>query len=307
MDVFPRLTSQRISAALREPVTPYPVQLIESQWTQRWYRARQVIAILPFIGLIFTLVNTLTVNPTSALGTIGRMISFITLVGIGLFLSALLIGLPYAVRAVRISAQISIARERRTYDLLSVSRLGKYGLHWWIARHFSVPVKPTSLIRQFPKLFVSLFIVVGLCGLLVFVPLFRVYPLEALRGLAYLVTGIYAILLYLRQSNAAATLLGALVPDYVESRAEVQFWSLSSYVLFQIVTIGLFVMVGFLLLPSRADFNAGPGVEDLLALLLLFALLIAPRELIVVWMWRHLRWRLNGYDEELDLVSRIAL
>jgi hypothetical protein len=304
---FTRLPSQQISIALREPVTPYPISIVESRWNRRWDQLRQIGGILLVVGVVFSCFGGTRMTFSGPLDMIGALIAVITSVSLFGLVIAGLIGLPAALRAVRISGQIAAERERGTYDLLSTSALGAFGLHWWIARHISMPRKASAPQRRTRFWLLVIACIVGILFLLGFFNSLFISGWESLRGLAYLITSVYAVWVYFRQNETAASVIGMLIPAYVEKRFEARFWTLSAYVLYQIGTIGLLVVVGFYLVPTQGGRWGSPSVGDVLVILLRLALLVGSRELIIMWMWRHLRWRLNGHVEELDLLSRLRL
>lgn len=306
---IPHLPSHQIATILYEPITPYPIPKVEQQWSKRWRRIQQIVGILVFIGIIFSCTDGLGLfGSWSSASAIGFIIVFITSISVFLLILAALIDIPAALRATRISGHIAAERVRGTYDLLSISKLGAYGLHWWIGQTLSIQPMNLRYSQHRPLWQVFTLWILAFIGILFIIGFLQALPrdpLGTLRAGTYVLTTLYAIWLYLRQNGAVAALIGMLIPTYVEKRFEAQFWAFSAYILYQIGTIGLLVVVGFYLVPTQGGRWGSPSVGDVVVILLRMTLLIGSRELLIVWMYRRLRVQLRAHNSDHDLLYRL--
>jgi len=151
----------------------------------------------------------------------------------------LLGGLPSALRAIRISRTIATERERGTHDLLSLTGLGAYGLHWWIARSVG-GINKIQLGNNLSAVVQLILILLGIyLGSLLLYSLFS----SPISTTTYLLSIIFVIMVYFKQNTAAAFLIGMIVPSYINKRFEAQFWAIAAFVLFQVATIGLLILL----------------------------------------------------------------
>lgn len=305
-----RLPSQSVRHQLRlTPGFPYPIAPQQKRWGERLHLAQQITGVLLFGMMGFG----------CCFGTsfgFGSLLDELLSVGVMLILLFALVGLPSAFRAARLSGLIAAERQRGTYDLVSLSNLGTFGLHYWIAasQASTAPRQSPAWLRYGPLApLLRVFFILGILVLLYFVGgaflvSFEIAPLDTVVVTAYVISSIFCFKLYLDQNRTSATLIGILIPAKSEKAFEARFWAFALFVAFQLATIALTVLAGFIL-PSilfPLEIQSLDGF-DLLLILYRVALFAGSREMLIVWMWGHLRWRLNGYDEELDLVSRIAL
>jgi hypothetical protein len=305
-----RLPSQHFSHQLR--LTHgflYPIAPQQKRLGERLHLAQQLTG-----ALVFGLIGFGCCFGTSF--GFGSLLGEVFSVGVMLILLFALVGLPSAFRAARLSGLIAAERQRGTYDLVSLSNLGAFGLHCWIATsHASTPSHERPAWFRYGPL-APLLQVLSILAILVllyfvgraFLVAFERAPLDTVIVNAYVISSIFCFKLYFDQNRTAATLIGSLIPARIEKAFEAQFWAFVLFAVFQLVTIVLTILAGFVL-PSilfPLEIQSLDGF-DLVLILYRVALFVGLREMLIIWLWGHLRWRLNGYDEELDRVSRIAL
>lgn len=305
-----RLPSQSVGHQLRlTPGFPYPIAPQQKRLGERLHLAQQLTGALVF-GLI---------GFSCCFGTsfgFGSLPWEVLSVGIILILLFALVGLQSAFRAARLSGLIAAERQRGTYDLVSLSNLGAFGLHCWIATsHASTPSRQNPAWFRYGPLapLIRALSILVILVLLYFVGSaflfsFEREPLDTVIVTAYVTSSTFCVKLYFDQNRTSATLIGILIPARSEKAFEAQFWAFVLFAVYQLTTIVLTVLAGFILPSILFPLEIQSlDVFDLLLILYRVALFVGSRELLIGWLWGHIRWRLNGYDEELDLLSRIAL
>jgi hypothetical protein len=220
------------------------------------------------------------------------------------------LGLPFMIQASRISGQIARERQRGTYDLIAASTVGAFGLHLWIAAQKPPPQQ--SMQGDFSLGLPMTLLIVGLTGigLWIFGGLFwstlMTATMETVVVTSYIVTMIASIGLYFLQSRSAGLLMGILVPAYVEKPLESQFWAIATFISYQLSTIGITFLIGFVLPAIFAQTtNRPPGIMDLLLIVIRFGFFVGSREIIIAVCWQHLRHQLKAQDSDRDFLTRL--
>jgi hypothetical protein len=295
--LFAGLISGQVLLEMRPPVRLYPIAKAQARLTRRMQTVRQWGSGILLLMVCFSC----TVGWQLRLGAIGTLISGVTFTIVFILIVAAVIGLPDILRTLRISGQIAAERERGTYDLLSLTNRGAYGLHWWIARSVSgVGFPQGSSLSSLSILILIVVVVLAVMASLVFLDFVFRSPIGAAQAAAYIVSTIVAIAVYFRQNTAAAALIGMLTPGYAHKPFEAQFWALTAFLLFQVVTLGLVILLGFVIVGLLVPFRIEQGLTftNLIAHLLLIAfrlaLFVGLREVLIYALWERLKQRLNA-------------
>jgi len=72
-------------------------------------------------------------------------------------------------------------------------------------------------------------------------------PLDTFIVTAYVISSTFCVKLYFNQNRTSATLIGILIPARSEKAFEAQFWAFVLFAVYQLTTIVLTVLAGFIL------------------------------------------------------------
>ena len=240
-------------------------------------------------------------------------------VGCAIILIAPLLLLPailftsafYSLRwAVTIGGIIAREREVGMFDLISLSPEGGLGASWAIC---TASIHRNQSLQQIQspmswlvRLGFTLLILASLGNFVEpLVPFGANAPMEIIIPLVYLFTLAGALYVDHVQSVAMGSLIGMLMPTYTRSRIDAGVGAFIVFLLLQVTTYMLTLLIGFSFLPSL--FRGLGLVPTLVAILLPILRLVIfglIREGMIAGLWRVLVERLNIAASEMVYVTR---
>jgi hypothetical protein len=216
----------------------------------------------------------------------------------------------YSLRwAVTIGSLIAKEREVGMFDLISLSPEGGLGASWAIC---TASIHRNQSLQQIQspmswlvRLGFTLLILASLGNFVEpLVPLGSSAAMDIIIPLLYLFTLAGALYVDHMQSVAMGSLIGMLMPTYTRSRIDAGVGAFIVFLLLQVTTYMLTLLIGFSFLPS---IFRGLGLTPTLATILLPILRLiifgAIREGIIAGLWRVLVERLNIAASEMVYVT----
>ena len=214
----------------------------------------------------------------------------------------LAVSLQAAVWAAHISYALAAERERGTYDLLCLFPDGSLGANWAIACgcvHRGVVFDALHVLAQVVLLLGMVFLAIIWLIVLGIVanPVGKAGQdiLAASRTLIDTVVLIAALGLHYTQTVVLSPVVGMWWATHAHRRIEAQLGAFGLSLAVQIGTYGLFLVVGFALLPLLYDGLplASPAINLSLPVVYLVILYII-REGAIFWLWKIVTRRLNA-------------
>lgn len=225
-------------------------------------------------------------------------------------------GIIYGVDcALRVSTAIAREHEHDTFTLLAMSPDGALGTSWAICtsalyRHREFDTFHT-IVRT--SVIIAL-VVIGIVGSISILwqsaVISRTPQPVMLTVMMYVNLGVTFTAVYLEyiQSTVLGCLVGMLIPTYARNRLDAMIFALGSFLLLQITSYLITMLIGFAFLPG---FFHSIGIQDFTAEFSLtfirLGLFFAVREVILLVAWRTLLLRLNAVSNELEPLMRPAL
>jgi hypothetical protein len=217
----------------------------------------------------------------------------------------------YSLRwAMMISSAISRQREAGMFELLALTPAGAFGTSWAISTASIYRNQSLEQIQAPSSWVVRLaFTLIVLASLGNFVEPLVPFDTDGvwltIIPLVYLFTLAGALYIDHLQSVALGTLVGMLIPTYTRTRIDAGGGALLLFLLLQIVTYTLTIILGFSVLPAAL---VGLGLSPLALALLLpvarLAIFFLVRESILVGLWAILVERLNIAASEIESMTR---
>jgi hypothetical protein len=229
--------------------------------------------------------------------------------------------------ALRCSGAIAKEFERGTYELVSLTSLGQFGTTLLI----SIAATRPRIARDSPPVGIppkartkrQTWIAIGVYGTIVFVSLafimMQVYPelstkyldmpvIHWLVIITYTLTFGFASIFEVEQIPAINLLIGMITPSFLRKPVDAQAASFAAFIFVQIVTYGIVIVVGFILLgPIFKDIEFNNWISDIVTPVVRLVLLYAVREGRARGLWALLNKRLHAQQAELDLAFRLRL
>jgi hypothetical protein len=217
----------------------------------------------------------------------------------------------YSLRwAITIGGTIAREREAGMFELIALSPDGALGASWAIcaaAIHRNESLKQIqSPMSWVVRLGFTLLILASLGNFVEpLVPNDADGSLVTVIHLLYLFTLVGALYVDHTQSVAMGSLVGMLIPTYTRSRVDAGFGAFLIFLLLQVITYLLTLLIGFNLLSGvfRA-MGAAPITAALALPILRLAVFYAIREGMIAGLWRLLVERLNVAASEMVYVTR---
>jgi hypothetical protein len=217
----------------------------------------------------------------------------------------------YSLRwAVTIGGMIARERETGMFDLISLSPDGALGASWAVCtgsiyRNQSLQ-QIQSPMSWVIRLGFTLLILASLGNFVEpLVPIGANSTLGTIIPLLYLFTLSGALYIDHVQSVAMGSLIGMLMPTFTRSRIDAGIGALIVFLLLQITTYVLTLLIGFSLLPALFSLlNFSPSLEAILLPVLRLAIFGAIREGMIAGLWKALVERLNIAASEMVYVTR---
>lgn len=240
-------------------------------------------------------------------------------VGCAIILLAPLLLLPailftsafYSLRwAINISSMIARERETGMFDLVALSMTGAIGASWAIGtasihRNQSLQQiqSPMSWVVRFGF---TLLLLASLVNFVVpLMPSGTFIGIQTVIPVLYLLTLALGLYVDHVQSVALGALVGMLIPTYTRSRIDAGVGALIGFLLLQVITYALTLLIGFVLIPGLFPvFGNEPLIAAIALPLLRLLIFYAIREGIIVMVWRVLVERLNIAASEMVYVTR---
>ncbi len=238
--------------------------------------------------------------------------------GCGIIIAAPLVILPglilmsavYGLRwAVQIAGAIAREREAGMYDLLALTPLGSFGISWVITSAYLHRNESLEQIQSagawLMRAFFTLVVMLSAASF----SLTPVIPSDANPALGqfiiplYLVTFGLAVYLDHIQSVALACIVGMLVPTYATRRMDAGLAASGIYLLIQIATYALTLLLGFSLIPALFDSLGWTGFGATFALpVIRVTILWGVREAAIRYLWLRLVRETNTTLSEVQTV-----
>ncbi|MFN8527841.1 MAG: hypothetical protein U0670_04440 [Anaerolineae bacterium] len=197
--------------------------------------------------------------------------------------------------AMMVARWIGFERERKSYDLLALIPMGRFGLHVTYCRNW---LHTHSLYGW--MLFT--FLCIGTVSLAFGIGLLPTLIPDSSVSDSFLVSLFQRVLLIgtliadALQSLVTAALIGMVAPAYYENRANAQMGAAAGVLGVQIAAYGVFYTLSAVLMPLLLSiFPAGLAVTG--ATLVIAAIFLVMREGLITALWRMLRVELGAGDE----------
>jgi hypothetical protein len=217
----------------------------------------------------------------------------------------------YSLRwAVTISSMIARTREAGMFDLISLSPDGALGASWAIC---TASIHRNQSLQQIQspmswlvRLGFTLLILASVGNFVEpLVPFGTNSTLGTIIPLLYLFTLSGALYVDHMQSVAMGSLIGMLMPTYTRSRIDGGVGAFIVFLLLQVTTYVLTLLIGFSFLPSIfRGFDVTPTTAAILLPILRLVIFWAIREGMIAGLWRVLVERLNIAASEMVYVTR---
>ncbi|RMF82321.1 MAG: hypothetical protein D6737_02240 [Chloroflexi bacterium] len=190
--------------------------------------------------------------------------------------------------AIGISTAVTRQRERHTYDLLSVSPAGEFGIVWAISAGRLYRSGSFNRLESYDRLGQqSQWIYIVFIMAVVFNVISN--GSEIFFALIIIVIGAAALYIDYIHSALVSILIGIVTPMHTDNTLTAQLYAAGAFVLLQVITYLMAVFVWTRLIPDLTDFLHAPdGVRLTLQPLVTFAVFYATREGMIMLLWRHI-------------------
>lgn len=210
---------------------------------------------------------------------------------------------------VQIAGAIAREREVGMYDLLALTPLGAFGIGWVITAAYLHRNESLEQIQSAGAWLMRGFFTLVLMLAAASLAITPVIPGDANPALGqfiiplYLVTFGLAVYLDHLQSVVLACIVGMLIPAYTSRRMDAGLSAFGIYLLIQIATYALTLLLGFSLIPALFDVIHWTGFGPTFMLpLIRLVIFWGGREVIIRYLWLRLVRETNTTLSEVETV-----
>jgi hypothetical protein len=201
----------------------------------------------------------------------------------------LLIPLTTTFLCLRLAWQISAALNRHheldRHELLAVTPIGDFGVIMEIGRIYCGVLIPFARTMYFSGMFFAVFILASIT---------LISPSLFFAGLLAIVSTACLTVLDFRQTLVISFLIGVRA-SFLGDNLITRLWILGVGLMWQIASYSLimFLFIGFSQFAQQKAVAGAMNFAIMGALIGALAISYLLRELVVMWLWNALRWRLN--------------
>lgn len=210
---------------------------------------------------------------------------------------------------VQIAGAIAREREVGMYDLLALTPLGAFGISWVITSAYLHRNESLEQIQSAGAWLMRGFFTTVLMLAAASLAITPVIPDDANPALGqfiiplYLVTFGLAVYLDHLQSVVLACIVGMLIPAYASRKMDAGLSAFGVYLLIQIATYALTLLLGFSLIPALFDILRWTGFGPTFMLpVIRLVVFWGAREIIIRYLWLRLVRETNTTLSEVQTV-----